>query len=79
MQEWNELTIFERIKVSHGAFVLFIIFAFATIMLVQLGQIGDAILTAMVTIIAFVQTNGFKLRYIIRQEIRQLKKKKGGM
>ncbi len=79
MKEWTELSIFEKIKVSHGSVVIFMVFGFLAVMYVQLDNLGGTILMAMIATISFTMTEAFKTRYIIRQEIRQLKKKKGGM
>ncbi len=77
MKEWTELSIFERIKVSHGTVLIFMVFGFLAVMYVQLDNLGGAILMAMIAIISFTMTEAFKTRYILIKEIRQ--NKKGGM
>ena len=76
MEEYTELSIFEKIKVSHGAVLIFMVFGFLAVMYVQLDNLGGAILMAMIATISFTMTEAFKTRYILIKEIRQNKKRR---
>lgn len=75
MKKWNEMTTMERIKVTDYELVLFAILAGASLWLFIFDNLPGMVMTGILAVIVFVQTDNEKQRIFIREAIQEAKEK----